>query len=172
LGDLDEAARRVGRGDARAFRALVDATGDRLYRLALRMTGDADDARDVVQDAYVQAHRALSKGHWKGESKVETWLYRIVLNTAINHRRGRGRRAALLGQEQAPSPTPERGAEIARLMEGVLSLPPEQRAVVVLKELEGHTSAEIGTMLGCTEGAVEQRLLRARANLRRRLGDE
>jgi RNA polymerase sigma-70 factor, ECF subfamily len=171
LGDLDEAARQAGRGDARAFRALVDATGDRLYRLALRMIGDADDARDVVQDAYLRAHRALSRGQWKGESKVETWLYRIVLNTAINHRRGRGRRAGLL-QEAAPGQTPEQAAEIARLMASVLSLPPEQRAVVVLKELEGHTSGEIGAMLGCTEGAVEQRLLRARASLRRKLGDE
>lgn len=169
--DLDDAARRVGRGDASAFGVLVTATEDRMYRLALRMTGSADDARDVVQDAYVRAHRALASHKWKGDSKVETWLYRIVLNTALNHRRGRERRARLADTGPAHPPSPETSADVLRLMKAVRDLPPDQRSAIVLKELEGHTSAEVGDILGCSEGAIEQRLLRARATLKKRLSD-
>lgn len=169
--DLDEAARRAARGDARAFRVLVEATTARLYRLALRMTADPDDARDVLQDAYVRAHGALEAGHFKGESHVETWLYRIVLNTALNHRRGRSRRARLSQPDRAAPPSPETTTEVAKVMALVRELPPDQRAALVLKELEGHSAAEIGVIVGCSEGAVEQRLLRAREALRRRLGD-
>ncbi len=155
-----------------AFRDIVEATKHRLYRLALRMTGNAEDARDVLQDSYVRAHGALVGGRWKGESTVDTWLYRIVVNTALNHRRGWLRRARPVEIDPVTSPSPETSADAARLMREVFDLPSEQRAVVVLKELEGHTSAEIGRLLECSEGAVEQRLLRARATLRKRLGDE
>jgi RNA polymerase sigma-70 factor (ECF subfamily) len=177
LADLDDAARRVALGDVRAFRAIVDATGDRLHRLALRMTGDADDARDVVQDAYVRAHAALVRGgaaEWKGDASVETWLYRIVVNTALNDRRGRERRARLAeASEPAPrAASAETSADVARLVALVKELPPEQRAAVVLKELEGLTSAEAGAVLGCSEGAIEQRVLRARATLKKRMSDE
>jgi RNA polymerase sigma-70 factor (ECF subfamily) len=172
VADLDAVARRAGEGDGAAFRDLVDATRDRLYRLALRLTGDGDEAGDVLQDAYVRAHAALVNGKWKGESKVETWLYRIVLNTGINHRRGR-KRTARVTSPMVPAPrSPELNAEVTRLLEAVRSLPRDQHEAVVLKELEGHTSAEIARLLGCTEGAVEQRLVRARANLRARLGHE
>jgi RNA polymerase sigma-70 factor (ECF subfamily) len=172
VSELDDEARKVAGGDTRAFRSIVLSTQDRMYRLALRMTGNADDARDVVQDAYIRAHRALSEARWKGESKVETWLYRIVLNAALNHRRSRGRREQLAPPGPAPASSPETDADVARLMAAVIELPADQRRALVLKELEGHTSAEIGALLGCSEGAVEQRLLRARAALRRRLNDE
>ena len=154
-----------------AFRAIVEATGARLYRLALRMTADAHDARDVLQDAYVRAHRALVDGEFKGDARVETWLYRIVLNAALNHRRSRSRRARLAEPERAPSASPEARADVAKLMELVRELPAEQRTALVLKELEGYTSAEIGLLVGCSEGAVEQRLLRARETLRKKLND-
>jgi RNA polymerase sigma-70 factor, ECF subfamily len=171
VADLEDAARRAARGDARAFRAIVDATGERLYRLALRMTGDADDASDVLQEAYLRAHRALRMGEFRGTSQLETWLYRIVVNAALNHRRGRTRHARLVEPDRTTATSPDTSAEISRVMALVRELPPEQKAALVLKELEGHTSAEIGRLVGCSEGAVEQRLVRARETLRRRLTD-
>ena len=170
--DLQDAVRRVALGDAQAFRAIVEATAPRLHRLALRMTADEDAARDVVQEAYVSAHCAMASGKWKGESKVETWLYRIVVNTALNDRRSRTRRERLAHPFPAPPTSPETSAEVTRVMALVRELPPDQRTALVLKELEGHTSAEIGALLGCSEGAVEQRLVRARETLRNRLGHD
>jgi RNA polymerase sigma-70 factor (ECF subfamily) len=162
----DDAARRVTRGDDAAFRVLVEATGARLYRLAVRMTGDRDEAADVLQTAFLRAHRGLRDGAWDGRARVETWLYRMVVNTALNARRDRARRARLVDARAATVAPQETRAEVAQLMKLVRDLPAEQRVTLVLKELEGLSSVEIARLLGCTEGAVEQRLVRARATLR------
>jgi RNA polymerase sigma-70 factor (ECF subfamily) len=170
--DLDPLARRAAQGDRAAFRGLVEATQERFYRLAIRLTGDGDEASDLLQEAYLRAHAALGKGQWKGESKVETWMYRIVLNVGLNHRRSRKRTARLASPAISAPSSPEIGVELARLLDAVQELPPEQREAIVLKELEGHTAAEIAALLACTEGAVEQRLVRARSHLRARLRHE
>lgn len=166
--DVDEAARRVMRGDAAAFAVIVAGAGARLYRLAVRMTGDRDEADDVVQEAFIRAHRALCDGAWDGRARLETWLYRIVVNTALNARRERVRRRRLVEVRDDPGPLQETQAEARQLMALVRELPREQQAALVLKELEGMTAAEIAAVLECSEGAVEQRLVRARATLRAR----
>ena len=171
MADLERAARAVGAGDPGAFRTLVEATSERLYRLALRMTADADDAADVLQEAYIRAHGALARGAWREEAQVQTWLYRVVVHTALNHRRTRARSARPDAPAPAAPASPEVSAEARKLMALVAELPKEQRVAVILKELEGHTAAEIGRILGCSEGAVEQRLVRARETLRRRWSD-
>ena len=168
VSDVDEAARRVMRGDGSAFAAIVAGTSRRLYRLAVRMTGDRDEADDVLQNAFIRAHRALCDGGWDGRGKLETWLYRIVVNTALNARRQRRRQAQLVDTRGEAPPAQEAQAELAQLMALVRELPAEQRTVLVLKELEGMSANEIAEVLACSEGAVEQRLVRARATLRKR----
>lgn len=163
------------RGDRAAFRDIVATTSRRLYRLAVRMTGDGTDAEDVLQEAYLRAHQALCDGGWDRRARVETWLYRIVVNTALNARRDRGRRrraladgASVDGMAGAARPAQETSVAVAQLMALVRELPAGERAALVLKELEGMTASEIGEVLGCSEGAVEQRLVRARSALRAR----
>lgn len=134
--------------------------------------GSLPDGEDVVQEAYVKAYRGLIEGRFDGRAQVRTWLGRIVVNTAID---------ALRVRKRAPSPRDEAyeavdasaSAEtlvaLAELDDWLSALPPEQRAAVVLKSIEGHTSAEVADLLGCSEGAVEQKLVRARAALRQRM---
>jgi RNA polymerase sigma-70 factor (ECF subfamily) len=164
----DAAARRVMRGDGNAFAIVVAETSVRLHRLAVRMTGDRDEAEDVLQESYVRAHRALVDGAWDERARVQTWLYRIVVNTALNERRQRLRRLKLVDARGPAEATQEREVEVRQLMALVRELPEEQRAALILKELEGMTAGEIADVLQCSEGAVEQRLVRARATLRAR----
>jgi RNA polymerase sigma-70 factor, ECF subfamily len=173
LGDpLEEAARRVHSGEVAAFQAIVDGTSARLVRLAARMLGNLTDAEDVVQEAYVKAYRFLAEGRFDGKASVHTWLYRIVANASVDALRSRSRRpvptdvlpdVALDGAASA-----EAHVALAELSDWLEALPAGERAAVVLKAVEGLSSAEVATILGCSEGAVEQRLVRARATLRRR----
>ncbi|MGC4094975.1 MAG: sigma-70 family RNA polymerase sigma factor [Polyangiaceae bacterium] len=102
------------------------------------------------------------------------WLSRIVVNTAIDALRAR-KRAPITGKDMLEqtdySASAETRVALAELDDWLSALPPEQRAALILKSIEGYTSAEIAELLECSEGAVEQRLVRARANLRGRSSD-
>lgn len=169
--NLDEAAQRVRSGDAAAFGQIVDATSGRLVRLAARMLGNVVDAEDVVQEAYVKAYRALTSGEFDGRANVSTWLYRIVTNQAIDAMRSRARRPKptdTADESISDLASAEQQMALAELADFMSELPPDQRAALVLKSVEGLTSPEIAEVLQCSEGAVEQRLVRARAALRKR----
>ena len=169
--NLDEAAQRVRSGDAAAFGQIVDATSGRLVRLAARMLGNVVDAEDVVQEAYVKAYRALTTGEFDGRANVSTWLYRIVTNQSIDAMRGRARRPKptdTADESTSDLASAEQKMALAELSDFMSELPPDQRAALVLKAVEGLTSPEIAEVLQCSEGAVEQRLVRARAALRKR----
>jgi len=172
LDNLDEAVERVLRGDATAFRRIVEATSARLVRLSARIVGNLADAEDVVQEAYVKAYRSLAAGQFDRRSRVETWLYRIVVNGSIDTKRARARGAvptdtiADAGWDGVGSA--EARVALAELSDMLSELPPDQKAALVLKSVEGFSSAEIGDMLGRAEGAVEQLLVRARAALKKR----
>ena len=163
-------------GEGGAFRVIVEATSQRLVRMSARILGNVTEAEDAVQEAYVKAYRALSGGRFDERSSVETWLYRIAANTAIDALRNRARRPALddRGLEPAWDGAEAAHAHLAlRELDALLGdLPPEQRAALVLKTVEGLSSAEIAVALGCSEGAVEQRLVRARAALRARTSEK
>jgi RNA polymerase sigma-70 factor (ECF subfamily) len=165
-------------------RALVEE-GDRLYALALRTTGDPDLAADALHDAFASA---LEKaGGFRGDSRVGTWLHRIVFNKSIDLLRRR-RRYEPLPDDEAGRTTPEDerlahdtswarppdetllGAEAKMALETALEgLTPLQRAVFELKEAEGRPTAEVAEILGLTPGAVRVHLHRARLRLRARL---
>jgi RNA polymerase sigma-70 factor (ECF subfamily) len=171
LDNLDEAVERVRSGDNAAFQTIVDASSARLVRLAARMLGSVVDAEDVVQEAYVKAYRALMSGEFDGRANVSTWLYRIVTNQAIDSMRGRARRPKptdTADESMSDLASAEQKLALAELSDWMSELPPDQRAALVLKAVEGLTSPEIAEVLQCSEGAVEQRLVRGRAALRKR----
>lgn len=161
----------------RSFGRIVVDTAPSLFRLAARLTGSEHEAEDVLQESYIRAWQALNDGRFDGRSSLETWLYRIVTNCALDSRRANQRRGRFRERlEREPSEQAGRadmGTELRELSEWLGELPPDQRAAIVLKDLEGLKSTEVAEVLGCSEGAVEQRLVRARATLRRRCqGDE
>lgn len=173
MNPLDEAVERVMAGDAAAFQQIVEATADALVRLSARILGRVDEAEDAVQEAYLKAFRALQAGQFDRRSSVRTWLYRIVTNTSLDARRSR--RGQTLDEPLALEAVDVGGAEarlsLRELADWLSVLPEEQRVALVLSAVEGMSSAEIGEVMGCSEGAVEQRLVRARATLRRRRGE-
>jgi RNA polymerase sigma-70 factor (ECF subfamily) len=161
-------------GDRDAFDQLVAATYVDAYGLALRLTGNEEDARDVVQEAYLRAYRGLAR--FRGEARFSTWLYRIVANCASTHlgRRRRHRHEVLdddlLVVDDRPATSPEGRAETGALRERLTAaleaLPPRLRAVVVLRDVYDLPHAAIAEELGITEAAAKVRLHRARRKLR------
>jgi RNA polymerase sigma-70 factor (ECF subfamily) len=171
LTDLEKAAAAVSAGDPSAFTTLVAATHERLVRLSARILGSVSEGEDVVQDAYVKAYRSLVAGRFDGRATVMTWLHRIVLNATLDARRAREREPSALS-EAAPEPAWDGAASgearvaLRELAAWLGALTEEQHLVLLLKAVEEFSSAEIADILGCSEGAVEQRLVRARAALR------
>ncbi|GAC1320273.1 MAG: RNA polymerase sigma factor [Thermoleophilaceae bacterium] len=174
-GDADLVARARG-GDRAAFEELVRRHADRLYAVVLRMVGDNHDAEEVTQEAFVRAWRAI--GRFKGDSQFFTWLYRIGVNEA--RRRGdRGQRGVLRGIRSLdlepidppdPSESPHSRAERADLRraleEAVRSLPHAYRAPLILRDVEGLSTAQAATIIGIGEAAFKSRLHRARLAVR------
>jgi len=167
-------------GDAQAFDRLTLKYQDRVYTLAYRLTGSADDALDVAQDAFLKAFRSLAG--FQGASRFYTWLYRIVVNTAMSWRRAGASRPRPLslgeGDEGGPAvvssdPDPSeaaQSAEVSRIVgEEIAGLDVEHRAILVLREVEGKDYDEIAGILDCPRGTVKSRLHRARRLLRDRL---
>ena len=164
-------------GDRDAFDELVRVTYRDTLRLALRLTADEEDARDVVQDAYLRAYRGLRR--FRGDARFTTWLYRITANCAATHagRTARHRHEALddsgpyLDEETAANP--EARADLAALRRdldvAIAELPPRLRAVVVLRDLYDLPHEAIAEELGITESAAKVRLHRARVRLRARV---
>lgn len=166
--------RRARSGDAGAFEDLVRATYVDTYTLAYRLTGNEEDARDVVQESYLRAFRGLRR--FRGDARFTTWLYRITANCASTHlgRRRRRRHDPLAEDAELPDPDPERDpasrADAAllrdRLEEAILRLPPGLRAVVVLRDVYDLSHEAIAAELGISESAAKVRLHRARKKLR------
>jgi RNA polymerase sigma-70 factor (ECF subfamily) len=163
-------------GDPSAFLPIVLATQDRLVRLSARLLGSVSEAEDVVQEAYLKAYRSLVGGRFDRRSQVTTWLHRIVVNATLDARRARSR-TRTIPSEALPEPSTDGSASTEarvalRELAGWLgALPEEQQVVLVLKVFEELSSAEVAAIVGCTEGAVEQRLVRARAALRKMEGE-
>jgi RNA polymerase sigma-70 factor (ECF subfamily) len=164
-------------GDSDAFSELVRATEADIYTLAYRLTGNAEDARDVAQEAYLRAFRSLKK--FRGDARFSTWMYRITANCASTQltRRSKGRHEELSDDDtvidERPESDPETMAEARVLRDRVTAalgdLPPILRAVVVLRDVYDLPHEAIASELGITESAAKVRLHRARRKLRERL---
>jgi RNA polymerase sigma-70 factor (ECF subfamily) len=168
-GDLVSRA-QSGRLDA--FEELVRRHRPATYRVALRMLGDESDAEDATQDAFVQAWRKL--GGFRADAAFSTWMYRIVTNRCLNMLRARRRTEPLPDDREAPASRPDRIAEarwqVQDLKLAILRLTPEQRAPLVLRELQGCTYEEIAEALDISIPAVKSRLHRARLELLAAMG--
>ncbi|HRU06651.1 MAG TPA: sigma-70 family RNA polymerase sigma factor [Candidatus Brocadiia bacterium] len=164
-------------GEVAAFDRLTLKYQDRVYTLAYRLTGNPEDALDVAQEAFLKAFRSLSGFH--GASRFYTWIYRIVVNTAISWRRsgasrprplslGDGDEGAAAVESAEPDPVESaQNAEETRLVEeAIAGLDAEHRAILVLRDVEGKNYDEIACILDCPRGTVKSRLHRARRLLR------
>lgn len=186
--DDRELVDRARRGDREAFATLVRRHQDRAFNLAYQMVRNREDALDISQDAFARAYTSLPA--FKGEASFTTWLHRIVVNLAIDNLRRTRRsgttayddtRAAPEGGEAEPAAREDPATVLetkqvrALLARGIAQLPPAQRAVLVLREIEGLRYEEISRVVGCTLGTVMSRLFYARRKLqqvlRAHLGD-
>ena len=180
----DEAlCRRVAAGDEAAFDLLVARHQGRAYRLAWSLLRNAEDARDISQEAFLRLYRTAAT--FRGDAKFSTWFYRVLVNLCLDHRRrGRWWRQLLgaherpdaddpLEQEPAPVADPTDALGQAQVMSRVWAevsrLSPQQRAALVLQVQEGLTTSEIASVLACSEATVRVHLHRAVSALRKTL---
>jgi RNA polymerase sigma-70 factor (ECF subfamily) len=178
--DVRSLVERARRGDRAAFGSLVRSYQRRVYMTALRLTGNHDDAKDVAQESFIRAYRALAG--FDGRSDFFTWLYRIVVNVGLNQlRRVRRQRSVSLEEVTLPEALlqqtgddPRRLLEMKQMVrdirEALDELPETLRATVVLVVMEGIPYREAAEMLDCSEGTVAWRMHEARQKLRARLG--
>ena len=181
---IDQAlVERVQKGDKQAFDVLVLKYQNKIIQLVNRYVHDHEEARDVAQEAFIKAYKAI--GRFRGESAFYTWLYRIAINTAKNHLVAGGRRppnydidaqdaeqydSAMGLKEYA---TPERMLlkdEIEALIaKAIEELPDDLRTAIILRELEGLSYEEIAQTMDCPIGTVRSRIFRARDAIDARL---
>ncbi|HLK50379.1 MAG TPA: sigma-70 family RNA polymerase sigma factor [Bryobacteraceae bacterium] len=163
------------RGDCDAFRAVFELHKDRVYSIALRFAGDAATAMDIAQDTFLKLFSCI--GNFRGQATLDTFLYRLVVNSCFDQKR-KDRRllplvdewaAKLLARDAGPGEELLRSEVAANVREAVEKLAPELRMVIVLRYTEGLAYEEIAEVLGCSAGTVASRLNRAHKVLERRL---
>lgn len=176
---------RAQEGDKHAFRILVQKHQRRAFSVAIGLLRDENDAREIVQEAFIRVYRSLDK--FEGSSSFFTWLYRIVTNLAIDHKRKPSRREheSLEGSQNeddtpiqlvAP-PDLEPGERIHRqqlgesIQHALDALPPYHRAVIVMREVEGLSYQEMADAMNVSKGTIMSRLFHARQKLQRALVD-
>jgi RNA polymerase sigma-70 factor, ECF subfamily len=165
-------------GQSAAFGELVSRHQDRLYNTMVHVTGSAEDARDVVQDAFVQAFLKLDT--FQRTSAFFTWLYRIAFNLAVSHSRRRRPTASVEGLREAtgqepeddgaaPSDRIEQQERVGQVQTALAALSEEHRSVLVLREMDGLDYETISELLDLPVGTVRSRLHRARLQMRDQL---
>ena len=172
--------------DPRAFERFVERYGDRIFGFGMRVCGEREDARDVVQDTLLQAFRSLKK--LKEPEALKSWLYRVASNACLMKRR-RGKfepkrelsleqlmpAGAEAAQIEIPDPSAMPDEEVARsearraVRTAIEALPPNYRIVLVLRDMEQLSTREVSHALGIAETAVKMRLHRARLMVRQQL---
>lgn len=168
-------------GDVAAFEELIEAYQKKVFNLALRMIGNADDAADLAQEAFIRIFKAISG--FKEQSSFSTWVYRITTNVCLDEiRKRKNRRVISLDEElhmddgdikrqvESDGPRPDEAAEREELRrivnEAINSLPVEQRTAITLRDLNGMSYDQIAQILDCPAGTVKSRINRARQALK------
>jgi RNA polymerase sigma-70 factor (ECF subfamily) len=191
LTDL-EAVARASQGDHEAFRVLVERYQGRAYRLALRVMRDEEQAKDVVQEAYLKAYRSLDR--FEGRSSFYTWFYRVVMNLCFDQKRRQPPGRQVEWDEEHALETPvgtgldavdpsrrseagpagdlERSELRAAVQDAIEELPDDARQTLLLREVDGLSYAEISKLLGIPKGTVMSRLHHARRRVRVLLEDK
>ncbi|MEU9818314.1 RNA polymerase sigma factor [Pseudonocardia alni] len=154
-------------GSVDAYEVLIRRHRDRIHRIALRMLGNRDDAEDITQDVVIQVWTALAG--FAGDSMFTTWLYRIVVNRCISHLKRRRHDTPLEDPDIVRSPGADTHAEARGRLRAALGalavLPPDQRAPIVLVDIEQLSYDEAASILGVSEPTVRGRLSRGRRQL-------
>jgi RNA polymerase sigma-70 factor, ECF subfamily len=166
-----ELAGKIRSGDGAAFEQLYQQHATRLYNLAYRMAGTANDAEDLLQDIFLLAYRKV--GSFRGESSLGTWLYRLAMNHCLDVLRSRqsrmGQQTDSLDEDAAPIPAaaPVLGA-VSRidLERAIGRLPHACRAAFLLHDVEGFGHHEVGAILGISEGTSKSQVHKARLRIR------
>lgn len=174
------------KGDKAAFRSLVERHQRRAFAIAMGLVRDENDARELVQEAFLRVYRGLAS--FQGSSSFFTWLYRIVTNLAIDLMRKPGRRDAELVDNQAadedadfplvsridgadPIDVMRRREIAARIQTALDALPPYHRGVILMREVEGMSYEEMAQAMGVSKGTIMSRLFHARQKLQKALAD-
>lgn len=173
---------RCQKGDLEAYDLLMQKYEKKVYTLCYRMTGNKEDAADLAQESFLKAFRALPS--FQGQSSFSTWLFRIVTNTCLDERRKRKRKPQILSLDNplstadgeiqiefaAGGPDPLQAAlehELqAEIQELLHLLPPKQRAIIIMRDLQGFSYEEMAETLQVNLGTIKSRLSRARSRLR------
>jgi RNA polymerase sigma-70 factor, ECF subfamily len=177
-GDDDRLIADCLKGQTAAFGELVRRYQDRLFNTVFRLVDNAEDAQDVVQDAFLNAYQSL--GSFKGDSRFFTWLYRIAVNAAISHQRKQrvllridgGSDGDLTLEPADPSDLSRPGHALEqteqerRVHQALARLSPEHRTVLVMKDMEGQKYETMAEVLQVPIGTIRSRLHRARLELR------
>jgi RNA polymerase sigma-70 factor (ECF subfamily) len=169
-----ELVERYARGEQNAFDEIVTSYERRVYAVALRMCGNPEDARDVTQEVFINALRALRR--FRGDAQLSTWFHRVAINASLDQIRRARRHAASSLPDDRPSddPTPyehaDASARAAEVQRALAKLSPEHRAVLVLHDLQDLDYAEVAEAVGVPVGTVKSRIHRARAEMARLLG--
>lgn len=162
---VEDLVRQAQEGDPRAFEQVYHRTSERIYALCLRMSGNAQQAEELVQDVYVRAWERL--GSFRGDALFTTWLHRLTVNLVLQDRRSRGRRKA----REVTSSDLERYGRAARtampgtrvdLERAIAALPTKARQVLVLRDVQGYKYNEIAEITGVSLGTVKAQIHRAR----------
>ena len=163
-----ELLRRHVTGDAEAFGQLFLRHRDRLWAVALRTMGDADEAADALQDAMISAFRRAAD--FRGDSAVTTWLHRIVVNACLDRMRRRAARPVPGGEHdldllaRTPQAAPDQDVALD-VLAALRTLVPDQRAALVMVDMLGYSVADTAEILGVSPGTVKSRCARGRARL-------
>jgi len=171
---------RAASGDTAAFQALVERHRSMVYRVAFQFAGNHHDAEDIAQEVFIKVYRSLDR--FRQDAQITSWMYRIVMNACIDHRRRHSPAgAAPFGEEaeqrmlntpeEAPGPEARAYAgELGQVLETEVSrLPPGQRIVFVMRHHQGLKLSEIAESLGLAEGTVKRQLHAAVHRLREAL---
>ena len=171
--------RAVLDGDVNAFEMLVREYEKNVYNLALRMVGNSEDAADMSQEAFIKAYNSLNS--FRGDSKFSVWLYRIVSNVCLDFIRSRKRKQTvslsveddngedveldIADDTQSPERLMDKQLTRDAVRRGLASLPPGQRQILLLREIQGLSYDEIAEVLNVEAGTVKSRIFRARKKL-------
>lgn len=163
---------RAKAGSQEAFRHLVERHMKPAYNLAYGFVANHEQAEDITQEAFIRVHRSL--GTFRGDAAFATWLHRIVVNLALSRKKQESRMVALDQLHEDPAGpvavTHQDHNETATHLERALhELPTLQRAVVILRHLEGMSTRQVSVILRCSEGTVKTHLFRGMKKLKRKL---
>ncbi|MEG6611909.1 sigma-70 family RNA polymerase sigma factor [Pseudoclostridium thermosuccinogenes] len=176
--------KKARNGDIEAFEQLIEDYQKRVFNIALRMIGNYDDANELAQEVFIRIFKSIKD--FKEESSLSTWIYRITTNVCLDEiRKRKNKNVVSLDEEvkleegdlqrqvEDTRPTPDVIAEkneVRKLVkDAIMSLPEEQRTVIILRDIQGFSYEEIAKIMKCPEGTVKSRINRSRQILRDRL---